>query len=311
MGNQIEPMGELDQPTVALRLSPRATASVADDGPGETGRTVDDEPTVALLRAPAPSTNGEPVENTGVSLQMAAGFVHEFEAVPHRVLVRAAAPLFLAISQLRCSIERADVASLRRQVANAIDNFEDDARKAGIETGDIIAARYVLCATVDETVLTTPWGSRSEWSASSLLNQYHNETWGGEKVFAILDRIRGKAAEKLPLLILIYTCLMLGFEGRFRVMDDGRSQLEDLQNEVWREIRKNTTIRLDEPLSKSAVGERRGRMPGSFLPVWMFCLFGIAILSLVYLFASFELAVTAKPLAERMNALIQELAGSR
>lgn len=301
-------MSEADQPTVALKLTPRAKASNANE-PGAGGSAPGDEPTVALLRAPTRRAPANTAESSDVSLPMAVGFVHQLQNVPERALVRAAAPLLLVISQLRNSIDRADVPSLRRQVVDAIDRFENDARRAGVEAGDIIAARYVLCATIDETVLTTPWGSRSEWSTSSLLNQYHNETWGGEKVFALLDRVRQQSAEKLPLLILIHTCLMLGFEGRYRVLEGGRGQLEDLYDDVWRAIRKNTRIATDEPLSKSNYGERRGRMPGSFVPVWMFALFGLAILSVVYFYTSHQLAVALEPLTQQMAVLVRKLGG--
>src|SRR5262249_43247583 len=170
------------------------------------------------------------------SLQNASRIIQQLEAMPERTLVRAAAPVLLIIAQLRNSIERADVTALRREIVEEIDRFQQDAQKAGLEAGDIIAARYVLCATMDETVLMTPWGSRSEWSANSLLNQYHNETWGGEKVFVILDRIRANPERKMQLLVLIHTCLMLGFEGRYRVLERGRDQLEDLRNELSRTI---------------------------------------------------------------------------
>lgn len=251
----------------------------------------EDEPTIAFVSptdnsAPAP---GAPAGGPGGDLQSAAGIVRQLDPDPERIIVRAAAPLLLIISQIRNSIEQADVRSLRQEVVDEIDRFEQLAQRNGVAAGDIIAARYILCATLDETVLMTPWGSRSEWSSNSLLNQFHNETWGGEKVFSILDRIRGDAKTKLPLLILVHTCLMLGFEGRYRVLEGGRNQLEDLRNELSRLIRRNSSHKVDEPLSKNAKGTQQGNNVSSLPPFWLLMLGGFAICVILRLYFDFVL----------------------
>jgi type VI secretion system protein ImpK len=284
---------DIDQPTVTRRLSPRARTAL---GGGDTRRGADDggdEPTLVVQRHVGPVP--EAMAAASSSLQSAARIVQQLEAMPERTLVRAAAPVLLIVAQLRNSIERADVTALRREVAEEIDRFQQDAQKAGVEAGDIIAGRYVLCSTVDETVLMTPWGSRSEWSANSLLNQYHNETWGGEKVFVILDRIRANPEKKLQLIILIHACLMLGFEGRYRVLERGRDQLEDLRNELSRTIRRYSKAKETEPLSKDASGEAKGRRLSNYVPIWMVAVGTISLLVIVNTYVEIMLtgAVTA------------------
>ena len=291
---------DIDQPTVTRRLSPRARTSLGSSsrGPADEGG---DEPTVVVQRhvGPTPDT----LAAASSSLQSAARIVQQLEAMPERTLVRAAAPILLMVAQLRNSIERADVGALRRQVVEEMDRFQQDAQKAGVEAGDIIAARYVLCATVDETVLMTPWGSRSEWSANSLLNQYHNETWGGEKVFVILDRIRANAEKKLQLLLLIHACLMLGFEGRYRVLERGRDQLEDLRTELSRTIRRYSQAKPDEPLSKDAKGERKGRRLGSYVPIWMVAVATVSLLVIVNTYVSIMLSGAVRATVTKIQSL--------
>ncbi len=51
----------------------------------------------------------------------------------------------------------------------------------------MLLARYALCTALDEAVLSTPWGSGGDWGKQSLLITVHNEAWGGEKVFQLLD----------------------------------------------------------------------------------------------------------------------------
>lgn len=297
---------DLDQPTVAKRLSPRARTALA--GGGADMADSDDEPTVAIVSpnyAGAPSGAGAPGPETkgGESLQAASAVLRQLDKDPEREIVRAAAPLLLIIGQLRNSIEQADVRALRREVVEEIDRFEQLAQRSGVEAGDIIAARYILCSTLDETVLMTPWGSRSEWSSNSLLNQYHNETWGGEKVFSILERISGDAQRKLPLLILIQACLMLGFEGRYRVLEGGRNQLEDLRNELSRTIRRSSKLKPDEPLSAVTRGFQRGKRVSTMPPFWILLAIGLFILVLVRGYADFVLEGDLVPALSAINSL--------
>jgi len=265
----------------------------------------EDEPTVAFISpvgGPGTALASSGADANG-DLQSAAGIIRQLEPDPERVIVRAAAPILLIISQLRNSIEQADVHTLRQEVVDEIDRFEQLAQRNGVAAGDIIAARYILCATPDETVLMTPWGSRSEWSSNSLLNQFHNETWGGEKVFSILERIRGDAKARLPLLILVHTCLMLGFEGRYRVLEGGRNQLEDLRNELSRLIRRHSNHKPDEPLSKNARGAQKGKNVRTLPPFWILLAVGLLLLIVVRGYSDFMLDGELVPALGAINSL--------
>jgi type VI secretion system protein ImpK len=284
-----------DAPTIVRHLSPRARTALG----GEMG----DDPTVIVRQSLPPSANA----GDASSLQSAINLVQQLDTAPERKLVRAAAPLLLIVAQLRNSTERADVTALRRQVVEEMDRFQQIAQKSGVEAGDIVAARYVLCATIDETVLMTPWGSRSEWSSNSLLNQYHNETWGGEKVFVILDRVKQSPAQRLPLLLLIHTCLMLGFEGRYRIVERGRDQLEDLRNELSRVIKKAGDTGAEEPLSKISKGERGGKKIRAVFPLWMAAAIAGLSLVVVYVYLEFYLSGALKPVLTKISALTSGL----
>ncbi|MDL2398816.1 type IVB secretion system protein IcmH/DotU [Rhizobium mayense] len=286
---------ESDHPTIARRLSPRARTALAT-------QSEEDAPTVVIHRHPNSPAEAPAAGGTS-SLQSAAVIVQQLEATPERKLVRAAAPLLLIGAQLRNSVDRADVAALRRQVAEEMDRFQQTAQKSGSEAGDIIAARYVLCSMLDETVLMTPWGSRSEWSANSLLNQYHNETWGGEKVFTILDRVKTNGEKKLPLLLLIHACLMLGFEGRYRVLERGRDLLEELRNDLSRTIRRYSEAKPEEPLSPEGKAAKDGRRIRTAIPLWMVVVAAICVLVIVHVYAQFTLSYALAPVLVKIHAL--------
>ena len=103
-------------------------------------------------------------------------------------LVRAAAPVLLMTAQIREAMSAVDVAGLRRNALDEIHQFEEQARAARVSNEVVLAARYVLCAALDEAVLSTPWGNQSEWAQHPLLVALHREAWGGEKFFDMLER---------------------------------------------------------------------------------------------------------------------------
>lgn len=151
-------------------------------------------------------------------------------------LLAAANPLLNAIPQIRQSVEHASPDALRQKLIAEIQRFEVRSQQAGHAYETIIGARYCLCTALDEAAALTPWGGNNVWPASGLLVTFHNETWGGEKFFQLLAKLSQKPRDHLFLLELIYFCLMLGFEGRYRVVDNGRTQLETIRQRLQQMI---------------------------------------------------------------------------
>ena len=145
----------------------------------------------------------------------------------------------------------------------------------------MVSARYVLCSVIDEAVVTTAWGSRSDWSKISLLSRFHNETFGGEKVFQLLERLSRDPVKHLAMLELMYLCLSMGFEGKYRVMARGEVQLEEVRDALYRQIRH---VRGDSPslsmFAPRSVQARRKRP--RMIPARWFVAFGVVALLAMY-----------------------------
>lgn len=152
-------------------------------------------------------------------------------------LVAAANPLLNAIPQIRHSVSHDDQVGLRQRLIDEIRRFEVRCQQAGLPYEVIVGARYCLCTELDEAAALTPWGSSGVWSSNGLLVTFHNETWGGEKFFQLLARLSQNPREHILLLEMINYCLLLGFEGRYRVLDNGRTQLETIKQRLWQMIR--------------------------------------------------------------------------
>ena len=115
-------------------------------------------------------------------------------------LVQAAAPLLTAAPRIRAMVRHPNPAALRTSLADSVKRFEAAARAQNLPENQIVAARYVLCTLLDESASSTPWGGSGAWSSQSLLVQFHNEAWGGEKVFQLLAKLAEKPDEHRNLL---------------------------------------------------------------------------------------------------------------
>lgn len=210
-------------------------------------------------------------------------------------LVRAASPLLLLAAQLRGSRAVSDVASLRRQALQEIRRFEDTAAAAGVRNEVVLAARYVLCAGLDEAVLSTPWGQHSEWVQQTLLVTLHREAWGGEKFFELLHRMSADPTRHLDLLELQYLCLAFGFAGKYQVEDNGHARLASIQRELYGTIRglRDTTFAELSPRWKGV--QNRRNLIVRYIPWWMAGAIAVSVLLCVFIADYARLASAATP----------------
>src|SRR5678815_2564775 len=152
-------------------------------------------------------------------------------------LVSAASPLLSSAPRIRAMVQHPNPAGLKEALADGIRKFEQQARAEGLPNEQVIAARYILCTLLDESAASTPWGGSGVWSGQSLLVLFHNETWGGEKVFQLMSKLAENVQANRNLLELMYVALAFGFEGRYRVLNDGKAQLESLRARLSQMLR--------------------------------------------------------------------------
>ena len=170
-----------------------------------------------------------------------------------------------------------EITGLRQHALDEIRRFEDQARTAGISNQVVISARYALCAALDEAVLSTPWGSDSEWAQHPLLVTLHREAWGGEKFFEVVDRVSQDPARFIDLMELLYLCLAFGFEGKFHPQDRGQDRLQDIQRDLYRRIREQRPGTEPDLSLRWRGVEERGNPIIRYVPVWVVVAAALAI----------------------------------
>lgn len=226
--------------------------------------------------------------------------VGEYDTNP---LLSAAAPLLTLAAELRNTGSHPDPDGLFAHVSQEIANFEAAARRGGASPEGVLASRYVLCTFLDEIVLATPWGTQSNWATRTLLNAFHNEGWGGEKFYLILDRLLQESHKNIDLLELQYACLALGFEGKLRVQDGGRSELDRVQTNLYNVIR-SCRGEFETDLSPRWRGVRDQRMPlARYVPLWVVASAGVGILALTFFGFLMTLNSKSDPVAIKVASL--------
>ena len=217
-------------------------------------------------------------------------------------LIAAANSLLNATTLLRTTLHHNNLIGLRDYLVQSIKTFENRARAAGIPSEKVIATRYALCTFIDESIASTPWGS-NEWGKYSLLILFHNEAVGGEKFFQLLAKLSENPKTNLDILEFMYVCLTLGFEGRYRVMDNGKNQLEALRERLAQIIGKERN-KFERDLSSHwhTAAFKRAKF-FLFMPLWILAsLCGLALL-IAYLSFSFLLSDASDPVFGQIQSI--------
>lgn len=111
----------------------------------------------------------------------------------------------------------ADGESFVSTVQKFLDGMERGAVKLGISAEDIYAAKYAFCAAVDEAILSQPSHLQEAWERNPLQLRLFGEHLAGEHFFDRLEELRRQGAARLPSLEVYHYCLLLGFEGKYRL----------------------------------------------------------------------------------------------
>jgi len=216
-------------------------------------------------------------------------------------LIKAATRLLNLLVRIRMTSAVADTAALRQSLIDEIRFFEEQALAANVSRDDIVGARYCLCTALDEAAGQTPWGSKGVWARHSLLVTFHNETQGGEKYYQLLARLAQYPEQHRPLIELLYYCNMLGFEGRFRVIENGYAQLEIVKRRIATLL--NAANSYEERLSSHWRGEQTQREVWRMIPPWVVAACCALAAFVIYLWLSFSLEAQSNPLFSRLSLL--------
>lgn len=221
------------------------------------------------------------------------------------ILIDVATPLLGLSLRVKTLSDCSNIDDIYRQTIEEITTIEIELTENGYDHAVIMAYRYILCAFLDEAVMGTAWGSASIWAEHSMLSRFHDETWGGEKVFSILSRLENEPKRYKNLLEFIFHCLILGFEGKYGVVEKGAMEREKVIRKLYEQLKILDDESAIRPLSSATnhVVQSKYKLRHQ-IPIWS--VFAIFILICCGIFAGYSYFLHSKS-ADVLNQLNQLL----
>ena len=218
-------------------------------------------------------------------------------------LEKASSGLLALLTRLNTSTNQADPAGLKNKIIKEIQQFQLNAQACEIDPETISSSRYVLCTVLDEAVLSTPWGNSSGWSQQSLLSLFHKEVSGGERFFDLLKSLAQNPTKNRNLLELMYLCLALGFEGRYRIIENGKDKLTSIREWLYRILQKERGI-AETTLSPHWEGVTDRRNPlMRLIPLWVFGAIAASLLAIMFSVFLFKLNNDSDPVFRQISSI--------
>lgn len=189
--------------------------------------------------------------------------------------------------------ELGDVQAVRSRLTQTFGSIDSAASAGDYTAEDVRMARYALTAFVDETIARTSWAGKTEWASNPLSLVEFNDNNAGDGFFIKLEEIRRQTEAKPELLEVYYTCLALGFEGKYALTDpqERRRLIKGVGQELER-VRPGGT-----DLSPSwRPPEKLAELAGSQLPLGVIAAVAAGLVCIAYIALNFLLTGEANRL---------------
>lgn len=183
--------------------------------------------------APPPLTrSGHAPVATGLAPSRLADDDVPLPATPpaiRNIMLAEAEPVLALLAAVRAGRVRMPMPEFHRECAKAIGRFEQ-AILPHYPEEKRQRAKYAVCATADDIAQNLPGigTDGAEWARRSMVVQFFQENIGGDRFWQLVDDMLRTPGENGDLIELFHACLAAGFEGRFRVMPDGRRRLQEV-----------------------------------------------------------------------------------
>lgn len=218
-------------------------------------------------------------------------------------LVACAAALFSLLTKLRYTQQYDDLQQLYEDLIHEVQAFEYAALTRHYPADQILAARYVVCASLDEAILRADWGKTSQWQDKTLLAHFQEDITASEQVFAMLERLRAAQQNYLDLIEFFYLCLSLGFEGKYRFIENGRQQLDHIIDDLYRLIRRERGDAVEPLVIASPMRQVATEEKIRLLPISRIAISAVALLSVIYFSFVFMLHMEMQPVQQLLQTI--------
>ncbi|MBI3596643.1 MAG: DotU family type IV/VI secretion system protein [Nitrospirae bacterium] len=212
------------------------------------------------------------------------------------------ADLFILATRVKNARDLGHSETLRLRIIEMFEAVEKKGKNLGIAAEILQQARYAMAAFLDEMILSSSWPDKEQWSARPLQYEFFREQVAGVEFFNRLESIRRSLPPNTELLEVYYLCLILGFEGQYKI--HGTEKLKKLIEDVSLEIQS----RRGEATLLSPHGKRPDElieMVKRGLPSWIVAVSCVTVVFFFYIILSFLMSHDANEAVRDLKQLVE------
>ena len=227
--------------------------------------------------------------------------------VTRNPMMAAAAQALSLAASMRSGRVQTPLAQIHPQVSNVVAAF--DRVIAPLYTEEQRRrARYAVAATFDDIAQNLPGQDNdgAEWARRSMVVQFFSENIGGDRFWLLTEDMLRQPHDNRDLIELFHACLAAGFEGRFRIMPDGKRRLHEIMTQLYAVLEHPRGLSQLE-MSPHWRGEDNGmRKVGFWTLIAMAAAGALGLLLLIYLILRLILAQAGGPAMQGMRGVNPE-----
>ena len=118
-----------------------------------------------------------------------------------------------------------------------------------------------------------------------------------------MDKIKAEPNKNLNLLELMYYCLVIGYMGKYQVLNNGRVTIENLKKDLEKIIRQYRTSNIAHVLTSNNNANIQAINKRKAIPLWVASVLAITALALTHTYFDWNLAQKTSNINTRIQAL--------
>jgi type VI secretion system protein ImpK len=195
-----------------------------------------------------------------------------------------------------------DPQHFRQRVRDMFADLEREGRNAAIQSEDLTSARFAITAFIDEAIARSDWNAAAQWATHPLALEFFQTNNAGDEFFDKLEELRRRPDVKTGLLEVYYTCLTLGFQGKYALADP--RQLRDLIESIGKDLERvrGRVIEISPRWQPPETAIQRVR---TAMPAWLVPAVCLAILFIVFVALRFSSRSNAVKTAVQVEAKLR------
>ena len=198
-----------------------------------------------------------------------------------------------------------NLSQLRHNLIYEIRAFESNSLAYDYPPQIITAARFALCAALDETIVHTIWGKAKSWHNDSLIAYFYRGNSADLSFLTIIEKSLTNPDTPTELLELFYICLNLAYVGTYRIDASEFTRINRLSDILYQTVKKRRRNKTTKPnVNANTVATPTHEDRSNPIPIWLVSIIVVLLLISIYTGFNYLLATSTQPVYAKLEHII-------